>query len=44
MTDESVILEPEGLGSRAPWEFRPNMEEECLEFNKLSEMYPVDCS
>jgi len=43
MTDESVIIEPEGYESRKPWEFRPNMEEECLEFKKLEEMYPVDC-
>lgn len=43
MTDESVMVEPEGLESRGQWEFQPNLEEECLEFKKLTEMYPVDC-
>jgi hypothetical protein len=42
MTDESVIFEPEGYQSRAPWEFRPNMQQECLEFEKLQEIYPIN--
>jgi len=32
-----VIEEQEGQYPRIPWEFIPNMEKECLEFNKIEE-------
>ena len=43
MTHESVIAPYGEPGARLPWEFVPNMQEECLEFKKLDKMYPVNC-
>ena len=43
ITDPSVIEIPEGQ-DRELWEFIPNMEKECLEFNKIEEEPDIDVS
>ena len=40
MTEESVLAP---YGDRHPWEFIPNMEQECLEFRLLDKMYQINC-
>jgi len=42
MTDQSVIEVPEGQ-DRQLWEYIPNMDQQCLQFKLLKEMYPVNC-
>jgi len=40
MTKESVLAP---YSDRNPWEFIPNIEQECLEFRLLDKMYPINC-
>lgn len=37
------MVPPGAEEDRLPWEFIPNMEEDCLEFKKLEDLYNVNC-
>ena len=40
-----MVQEQEGQDSRLPWDFVPNLKDECLEFEKISDekLYPINC-